>query len=88
MKVLDLNAVVKAWAQEMFRISKTKEQGKIPQDDLVYRVNWNRAKILHKEPEYQVGFSQMSCIYRAKILQVGICLADIKHACVLCNILK
>ena len=54
-KVLDLNAIVKAWAMEMFRISKTKEQGKIPQDDLVYRVNWNRAKIIHKEPEYQVG---------------------------------
>uniref|UniRef100_A0A915J078 Vitellogenin n=1 Tax=Romanomermis culicivorax TaxID=13658 RepID=A0A915J078_ROMCU len=52
--VVDLEEIVKVWAQEVFDISKTKEQTRIPKEMLQYNINWKYVKFHFDEPHYDV----------------------------------
>ena len=51
-KVIDIEETIIGWAKEVFKITRSKEQARIKDDDLAYTVNWSRARIVHSEPEY------------------------------------
>ena len=49
---VDIEELVKKWAWQMFDITKSKEQGKIPRESLDMTINWKRVRIVHDEPAY------------------------------------
>ena len=49
---IDLEGVVKRWAETMFEMTKSKEQSKIPRDALEFNINWKRVHFNHSEPEF------------------------------------
>lgn len=51
--VVDIEAIIKQWALQMFKITRNKEQARIPVDDLLFNVNWKKIKITHKSPDYE-----------------------------------
>ena len=51
-EVIEMEPVILAWAQEMFKHTKTKEMGKIPKDALMYTVNWKNVRVHYSKPEY------------------------------------
>ncbi|KAK2142061.1 hypothetical protein LSH36_1001g00011 [Paralvinella palmiformis] len=49
---IDLEGIIKKWAEMMFNFSKSKEQSRIPKDALEYTINWKRVHFVHDDPEY------------------------------------
>lgn len=50
--VVDLEEIVKRWAMEVFDITKTKEQARIPKDMLQWNINWKHVKFYFDQPRY------------------------------------
>ena len=50
--VIDLDEIVKKWASTMYDITKSKDQARIPKDDLVFTVSWDRVHFTHNEPTF------------------------------------
>lgn len=50
--VVDLDAIVRKWATQMFEATKTADQKRIPKEHLQYTVNWNRVRFVHHEPQF------------------------------------
>ena len=51
-ETVDLEDIVKKWAVQMYDMTKSKEQARIPKDHLVFNFNWKRIKFVHHEPEF------------------------------------
>ena len=49
----DLEDLVTKWAWEMFDYTKTKEQAKIPRDNLQMTVNWKHVRFSHHDPFFE-----------------------------------
>ena len=50
--VQDIEDIVRAWAWEMYDVTKSKEQSKIPRDCLDMTISWKKVRFEHGEPEY------------------------------------
>ncbi|VDO97121.1 unnamed protein product [Soboliphyme baturini] len=50
--VFDLEALILRWARQIFDITKTKEQARIPKDFLEFTINWKQAKFHYGSPTY------------------------------------
>lgn len=50
--IVDLEEIVKDWALKMFDVTKTKEQGRIPKDNLEFTVNWKGVRSVHSEADF------------------------------------
>ena len=49
---VDLEVVIRRWAEMMFNETKTKEQSRIPKEALGYNINWKKVHFVHGEPEF------------------------------------
>uniref|UniRef100_A0A914VZS3 Uncharacterized protein n=1 Tax=Plectus sambesii TaxID=2011161 RepID=A0A914VZS3_9BILA len=52
--IIDLEGIVLAWAKEMFRFTKTKEQGRIEKECLEFHVNWKYVIFEFESPSYSI----------------------------------
>lgn len=50
--VIDIEELVKRWADQMFDYTKNKEQAQIPKEHLDFNVDWRRVRFVHHEPEF------------------------------------
>ena len=57
--VIELQPIVHAWAQEMFKNIRTRDMSKIPEKALAYDVNWNHVHVQWSKPEYDDFRAQM-----------------------------
>lgn len=51
-EVIDLEAIIERWAWVMFKESRTKEQSRIPKDNLQFTINWQRVRFVHHDPDF------------------------------------
>ena len=49
---VDLENLIKKWAEGMFTLSKTKEQLRIPKKYLAYSIDWKKVRFVHGKPKY------------------------------------
>ncbi len=65
---VDLEDLVKKWAWQMFDITKTKEQSKIPRDCLMMTISWKKVRFVHTKPEYdetqKPASPKSQCLFR------------------------
>lgn len=66
-EIFDLEEIVRNWAMQMFDLTKTRDQAKIPKEHLQFTISWKRVKFVHKEPEYPET-PKSSSIPKAQIL--------------------
>jgi hypothetical protein len=52
--IVDLEMIILAWAKEMFRYTKTKDQGKVDKECLMYTVNWKYVIFDFENPDYTI----------------------------------
>lgn len=63
---VDLEGTIKKWAKKMFDITKTKEQGRIPENTLDFVINWKKVRAIHEEPQFE-GISH-TALPKAQVL--------------------
>ncbi|KAI0234047.1 hypothetical protein LSAT2_015754, partial [Lamellibrachia satsuma] len=64
-EITDIEAIVKVWALEMFKLTHHKDLGKISKDAIGVTIDWSRVHFKHGEPDYdiQCGLaSERSCM--------------------------
>lgn len=50
--IVDLEEIVKHWARDVFDITKSNQQAKIPKEMLQWNINWRHVKFHFEEPKY------------------------------------
>lgn len=52
--VTDLEDIVKRWAGEVYEITKTKDQARIPKEAIMFNINWKQVKFHFDDPKYEI----------------------------------
>ena len=51
-EIFDVEAMVREWALETFKVTRNKKQRKIAKDAIGLTIDWSRVHFKHGQPEY------------------------------------